>query len=134
MTPTERKALAGLMAATQPLVEHVSHPTLAMVPDSEITRVSFGELRALADAALKVALAGSQPAPATPRDETAWLIESGAGTYWSGRDPIHFGPLDEACRFARQEDAERVRCWLIMHTNRDLANAVRAAEHMWVSK
>lgn len=47
----------------------------------------------------------------------AWLIETARGTYWDGRkvgpdawftsDPL------EACRFVREEDAEKVRCWLL---------------------
>lgn len=64
---------------------------------------------------------------------SAWLIESGARTYWSGRSPTDFtADHADACRFARQEDAERVRCWLIDDANPALAQATRASEHVWM--
>jgi hypothetical protein len=64
--------------------------------------------------------------------ETGWVIESGAGTYWTGRNTIQFGDLTDAVRFARFSDAERVRCWLINKDNASLAAAVRSTEHVWI--
>jgi hypothetical protein len=66
---------------------------------------------------------------------TGWLIETGAGTYWSGRAPTHFTSDNaDACRFGRFEDAERVRCWLIQEANKELASACRSSEHVWITK
>lgn len=65
--------------------------------------------------------------------EVAWVIESGAGTYWAGRSPEDFeSDHADAVRFARMEDAERVRCWLIERHNHALAMACRASEHVWM--
>lgn len=47
--------------------------------------------------------------------EFAWLIEAGDPPhYWDGRGP-DTGTLNafEAVRFARKEDAEKVRCWIV---------------------
>lgn len=60
---------------------------------------------------------------------TAWLIE-GAGVYWGGRSLENFTPdLEEAVRFARQVDAERVLYWILPAT---VSATCRTAEHMWV--
>ena len=65
---------------------------------------------------------------------SAWLIESGAGTYWSGRTPADFtNDHANACRFARFDDAERVRCWVIEKANHELAMACRSSEHVWLA-
>jgi hypothetical protein len=65
-------------------------------------------------------------------DETAWLIESGAGEWWDGRtsgsEATFTRDANDAVRFARFEDAERVRCWVLAPISRLL----RATEHMWV--
>lgn len=61
------------------------------------------------------------------KEEKVWLIKSGAETYWSGRTAVSFVlDIDDAVRFARFEDAERVRSWIISDTNPDLAKAVAA--------
>lgn len=65
--------------------------------------------------------------------QVAWVIEAGAGTYWAGRSHDDFQPdHNDAVRFARRDDAERVRCWLIEHHNHALAMACRASEHVWM--
>ncbi len=66
----------------------------------------------------------SQGAP----DQSVWLIE-GAGVYWCGRGPSDFGKdVEEAVRFARQVDAERVLHWIIPAT---VSIVCRTVEHMW---
>ncbi len=79
-------------------------------------------------------LAARQPGPPPePRTALAWLIESGANppTYWDGRNlgaggftPKH----EEACRFARFQDAEMVRCWLIPEG----LHFCKSVQHEWV--
>jgi hypothetical protein len=60
-------------------------------------------------------------------NETGWLIESSAVTYWNGKSADSMTPdYNDAVRFARFEDAERVRCWL--HPGGKL---LRSTEHMW---
>ena len=66
--------------------------------------------------------------------EFAWVIESGANPpeYWNGRalDRSAFTSRhDEAVRFARREDAEVVRCWLVKG-----GEYCRAVEHGWMVK
>lgn len=70
-----------------------------------------------------------------PTTETAWLIESGSRTYWSGHSATNFTTDNsEACRFSRREDAERVIFWLIAAANPELSKALRASEHVWIGK
>ncbi len=47
--------------------------------------------------------------------EFGWLIEAGARPhYWDGQSPSsHTTDAYAAVRFARFEDAEKVRCWLV---------------------
>ena len=48
--------------------------------------------------------------------EFAWLIETGGHRYWNGRrtDAVAFTKNpDEAVRFAREADADRVIYWLL---------------------
>lgn len=63
--------------------------------------------------------------------EIAWVIECGAEPlYWDGRSTSASAFVrkhDEAVRFARFEDAERVRCWLF----RDFGFALRSTQHGW---
>lgn len=67
--------------------------------------------------------------------ETAWVLEGGNG-YWTGHDLWNLNPdHNEACRFARRDDAERVRCWLIQNegvAGRVFSTAIRATEHVWL--
>ena len=64
------------------------------------------------------------PAPT----ESGWLIEftGGAPSWWDGRGP-DTGMFDanEAVRFARREDAERVLYWIV--TRRPAI----VTEHLW---
>jgi hypothetical protein len=61
-------------------------------------------------------------------DQEVWLIE-GAQVYWCGRSPNDFGKdVNEAVRFARQEDAERVLHWIVPEQMRLLC---RTTGHMW---
>ncbi len=61
---------------------------------------------------------------------TAWLIESGRTTYWSGKAVDEWTEKHEdAVRFARFADAEVVRCYLVPPEQRHL---VRAVCHQWV--
>ncbi len=65
--------------------------------------------------------------------QVAWVIETGAGTYWAGREHDDFTEdHNDAVRFARRDDAERVRCWLIQSRNKSLSLACRASEHVWI--
>lgn len=73
----------------------------------------------------------------------AWLIElpriSGVSSYWDGRgvDTFVLDPND-AVRFDRQEDAERVASWLVRadhhHQPRHGLDAVVAREHGWADR
>ena len=69
--------------------------------------------------------------------ETAWLLEGGNG-YWTGHDLYNLNPdPNEACRFARRDDAERIRCWLIQNDGqpgRVFSTAIKATEHVWMEK
>lgn len=62
-------------------------------------------------------------------DERGWLIEAN-GSYWDGRgvgpDGFHDDP-NQAVRFARFEDAERVK----YHVLGQWAFALRSTEHSW---
>lgn len=63
--------------------------------------------------------------------ETAWLIEASGPQYWNGTgiDRLAFTrSADEAVRFSREEDAERVRCRLLDDAIRSLCTSV---EHGW---
>lgn len=65
-------------------------------------------------------------------EESGWLIET-QGTYWTGRALIENGFDDdpnEACRFARAEDAERIRWWLL----KGYAFALKVTEHVWLAR
>lgn len=62
--------------------------------------------------------------------EVAWVIEAN-GSYWDGRLATEAGfttDPDEAVRFARMEDAERVKYWLL----KDHAFALRSTQHVWL--
>lgn len=66
-------------------------------------------------------------------DETGWLIESaspqGVPQYWDGRRDNSFTiDANEAVRFARFEDAERVRAWMLLYSIR---NHCRSVLHGW---
>lgn len=65
-------------------------------------------------------------------DEAGWAIEAD-GAYWNGRalDSSAFvKDHNEAVRFARHEDAERIKYWLL----RTYAFALRTTQHVWVGK
>ena len=64
-----------------------------------------------------------------------WLIESnspqGVPQYWDGRKPNSFTiDPDDAVRFARFEDAERVRAYTL---HEPLQNHCRSVRHMWTT-
>lgn len=63
-----------------------------------------------------------------------WLIETAQNTYWDGKqtgDDANFVAIaNDAVRFARFEDAEVVRCWLLEKVNR--AQRLRSAEHVFI--
>ena len=63
-----------------------------------------------------------------------WLIESASpqnvSQYWDGRANNSFTiDANEAVRFARFEDAERVRGWILLEAIREHC---RSVEHMWL--
>lgn len=61
---------------------------------------------------------------------SAWMIEAD-GTWWTGRaaDSTAFSKdPNEGVRFARFEDAERVKHWLLEKH----AFALRSTEHVWM--
>lgn len=68
----------------------------------------------------------------TKESETGWLIESGATTWWDGRNAGDYATFtadpNDAVRFARFEDAEVVRCWLL----KPISRLLRSTEHMWM--
>ncbi len=68
--------------------------------------------------------------------ERGWLIETAQNTYWDGRqigdDACFVRDANEACRFARFEDAEVVRCWLLEKLQR--AQRLRSAEHIFLPR
>jgi hypothetical protein len=62
-------------------------------------------------------------------NESGWIIEAN-GAYWDGRscDQSAFtSDLNEAVRFARFEDAERIKYWLLQSH----AFALRSTQHVW---
>ena len=60
--------------------------------------------------------------------ETAWLIEYGNGSYWDGRgEETGMRDVNDAVRFARREDAERVCHWIVKQRG-----GARVTEHMWL--
>jgi hypothetical protein len=65
------------------------------------------------------------------RDETAWLIENGRQEWWTGRtvgDEAQFtSDPNDVIRFARYEDAETARCWLLW----PICHLLRSTEHIW---
>ena len=59
-------------------------------------------------------------------DKTYWLIE-GAAVYWTGRAPDSFDmDVNEAVRFLRCDDANRVLCYIVP---RQLQQLCRVAQH-----
>jgi 5-methylcytosine-specific restriction protein A len=66
-------------------------------------------------------------------DETGWLIETARQTYWDGRavgrEAYFTATPWDACRFARFEDAEIVRCWLLDCIG---APKLRSVEHRFI--
>ena len=68
----------------------------------------------------------------------AWLIElprdTGRTTWWDGRDVDTFtSDANDAVRFARREDAERVASWLVRRDHQPRAGLGRVIvlEHGW---
>ena len=63
--------------------------------------------------------------------ETAWLIEAN-GKWWTGSHTDERGfstDANQALRFARFQDAEKVKHWLLtVH-----AFALRSVEHAWIA-
>ena len=60
---------------------------------------------------------------------TYWMIETGRQTWWNGRGNTAAYFTDkpqEAIHFARFQDAEVIRCWLLD----GLSEMLRATEHM----
>lgn len=74
----------------------------------------------------------TQPFDDEAIEAPVWLIETARQTYWDGRkvgdDANYVSDANEACRFARVEDAEIVRCWLLDTGPQKL----RSTEHMFV--
>lgn len=77
---------------------------------------------------------GDCPKPPLPKpiEESGWVIEAD-GRYWDGTfansngfDPDH----NKAVRFARFEDAEKVKHWLL----KDHAFALRTTQHVWIKQ
>jgi hypothetical protein len=67
----------------------------------------------------------------TTSNEVAWLIE-GDGNYWDGKFADSRGftrNVNDALRFARFEDAERVKHWLLQQHS----FALRTTQHLWVN-
>ena len=62
--------------------------------------------------------------------ETGWVIETARTEYWEGRQPDAFSPSHEqAMRFARFEDAERARIYLV---DKKIGPHCRSVEHLWI--
>lgn len=64
-------------------------------------------------------------------EQRAWLIEAD-GSYWDGHYTDSRGftrKIDDAIRFARFEDAETVKHWLLQFA----AFALRTTLHAWVN-
>lgn len=69
------------------------------------------------------------------KEESGWLIESaspqGVPQYWDGRRNNSFTiDASEAVRFARFEDAERVRAWTLLEAIRCHC---RSVQHLWTN-
>ncbi len=66
--------------------------------------------------------------------ERGWLIETARNEYWDGKkigdDAMFVRNANEACRFARFEDAEAVRCWLLERNPG--RGRLRSAEHVFL--
>lgn len=63
------------------------------------------------------------------KDEAVWLIEADQ-SYWDGRYPDSRGfskDVNDAVRFERREDAEKVRHWILQ----TWAFALRTTQHIW---
>ncbi len=63
--------------------------------------------------------------------ETGWLIETANQTWWDGKSsekPYFTHDPSDAIRFARFEDAERAKYWLL----RSQMDLVRSTEHAWI--
>lgn len=70
----------------------------------------------------------ARPPATCATDQLGWLIEDAQGQYWDGRRADSFTRKhDEAVRFSRFEDAERVRCWLVKS-----GQHFRSVQHAWV--
>ena len=73
-------------------------------------------------------------------EESAWVIESvgmvghgstPAATYWTGENVGHFSPdPNAAIRFARQQDADAVRCHILPS---DIAGHSVTRQHIWLA-
>lgn len=66
--------------------------------------------------------------------QSGWIIETAVGTYWNGRYVSSDGfvhDINDAVRFARFEDGERIIHWL-MRKSGDFSFALRTAEHVWI--
>jgi hypothetical protein len=64
-------------------------------------------------------------------NEFAWLIE-GDANYWDGKYADSRGftrDINNALRFARQQDAEAVKHWLLQAHS----FALRTAQHGWIN-
>lgn len=65
-----------------------------------------------------------------------WLIETARNEYWDGRqigDDANFvHDANEGCRFARFEDAEVVRCWLLEKIQRP--QRLRSTENVFLNR
>lgn len=62
---------------------------------------------------------------------TGWLIETGDHLYWNGRrsDQSSFtSDPNDAMRFQRREDADRIIYWLL----EDFSTFLVAREHSWL--
>ncbi len=90
--------------------------------------------------ALRGKIAAESELESLRRDaDTAWLIEAvdarwGTGYFWRGIAKYEGGgTIDEAVRFSRKEDAERVIESLRKHDSRygGTPNKYEACEHMW---
>lgn len=71
--------------------------------------------------------------PTLDVSSTVYLIElRGSLTWWDGRGPdtFHYDP-NQAVRFARRVDAERVLCWIISESRREECTVT---EHSWIDK
>jgi hypothetical protein len=64
--------------------------------------------------------------------ESGWLIETASGLYWTGRELMSSSfdkDPNNAVRFARLEDAEIVRCWLLEEHG---GWAMKSTEHIFL--